>query len=133
VLSRRLILVVGVVTALSPLAWLPLLDDLYELDLAWVLLFCWHVLPFGLLAVVQSETPMSRAGSLVVLGLLTAATAASDVGLLLYSDDAQTPIALVAMPIYLSVGVGLAIGVDSLVQAVARRLRRRPTAAPGGS
>ena len=121
-LSRRLILAVGIVTALSPLVWGPFFDAI-DVGLGGGLFLAWQLLPFGLLAAAQGETPIGRTASVLALIALAALTTATQVAVLLFPQSSTDALAFIFVPIYLSIGVGAVIGLDISVRAVWRRLR----------
>jgi hypothetical protein len=121
---RLVIFAVGAVACFSRLVWGAFADANVEPGLVATLLFAWHLLPFALLAVAYGETPLSRTGAVAGLAGVTMGTVVLDVELLLVTDDAQAPIALVLAPIWLAAAVGPLIGVDSAVRAVGRLVGR---------
>ena len=126
---RSVIFLLGVVAALSPLVWGRLFDEA-NVSFGDTLLLSWQLLPFGLLAASQGHTPLSRGGSLIALALLVGVTVAVEVFALLFpGDDGQVGLLFVFVPIYLSIGVGLLIGLDSAVRAGWRRVKRDRAAA----
>jgi hypothetical protein len=126
---RSVIFLLGVVAALSPLVWGRLFDEA-NVSFGDTLLLSWQLLPFGLLAASQGHTPLSRGASLIALALLVGVTVAVEVFALLFpGDDGQVGLLFVFVPIYLSIGVGLLIGLDSAVRAGWRRVKRDRAAA----
>ena len=112
------IFAMGAITALAPLAWMPFFDETggLDLDLGTVILLGWQVLPFGVLA--AALPLLGRRVSIVALVLIIAATAAIDVTVLLYPSSSTDALAILWIPIWLSVGVGLLIGLTSLARTV---------------
>jgi hypothetical protein len=76
---------------------------------------------------------MSRAGSILALALAAAATVATDVAVLFFPQSSTDSLAILFVPVYLTIGVGLMIGADSVVRALAGRIRSRSAPARGGS
>ena len=126
---RSVIVLLGVVASLSPLVWGQFFDEA-NLSFGDTLLLSWQLLPFGLLAASQGHTPLSRSASPIAVALLLAVTVAVEVFVYLFpGEDGQVGLLFVFVPIYLSIGVGVLIGLDSAVRAGWRRLRRdRPAA-----
>jgi hypothetical protein len=123
------IVLLGVVTSLSPLAWGQFFDEA-DVTPGDALLLSWQLLPYGLLAASQGHTPLSRSASQIALALLVAVTVAVEVFVYLFpGEDGQVGLLFVFVPIYLAIGIGVLIGLDSGVRAAWRRLKRdRPVA-----
>jgi hypothetical protein len=117
---RFAIVGVGLATALAPLAWGPFFGSRIDTDLGSGLLLAWQFLPFAVLIVAREKASLSAPAALAAL---TALTAALDVSVLLYSLDAQSPVALVFAPAEFAIGVGLLIGVDSVARLRYERAR----------
>jgi hypothetical protein len=115
----------GFLVSLSPLLWEPLVAEYpAETGVGLALLYLWSALPFFVLAVLGEGLKMRSPTFLVAALLVTGATVAVQVGVLLYASGSTDALAFVFLPLWLSVVVGLLAVFERAITTGVRRFRR---------
>jgi hypothetical protein len=113
------VLAIGFLTAFSPHVWS---SGWPAFQMGVVALELWTVFPFLLLAGLVGTPVLSRPAALFGLALAIAGTLDAQS---VVDDDAQGALALIFLPIPLTVAILLLWGTDALVRPVVSRLRHR--------